>query len=104
MSGHTAEIVAGVYIGPEVLKAWREDAEERAHRADSHLVFAARIVRLIEALQAPCGSCHPCDNWNKQTWVSAGERLPHLHEYQEMRAELAELRARVTSPGSGDES
>jgi transcriptional/translational regulatory protein YebC/TACO1 len=33
------------------LSEWREDAELRACRADSHLVFANRIIALIGALE-----------------------------------------------------
>ena len=37
------------------LSEWREDAEQRASAADAHLVFADRIVRLLDALEE-CGS------------------------------------------------
>lgn len=36
---------------PEKLNEWREDAEQRACRADSHLVFANRIIALIGMLE-----------------------------------------------------
>jgi hypothetical protein len=36
---------------PEKLAEWLEDAELRANRADSHLVFANRIIALIGALE-----------------------------------------------------
>lgn len=36
---------------PERLAEWREDAELRACRADSHLVFANRIIALVGALE-----------------------------------------------------
>lgn len=36
---------------PEKLAEWREDAELRANRADSHLVFANRIIALIGTLE-----------------------------------------------------
>lgn len=40
------------------LLEWREDAEQRANAADAHLVFADRIVRLLDALEA-----HESEGW-----------------------------------------
>lgn len=88
----------GVYIGLDTLKEWREDAEQRAERADSHLVFAARIVRLINALEAPCGSCHPCNHYAAETWRQAGGEIPHKVFVDEWR-EKAKNCTCVLPPG-----
>lgn len=85
----TAESGRGVYISLDTLKEWREDAMQRASRADSHLVFASRIVALIDALEAPCGSCHPCSHWAAETWRQAGGELPHKHTVDEWRERAA---------------
>lgn len=77
--------MSGVYISLDTLKEWREDAEQRASRADSHTVFAARIVRLIDALEAPCGSCHPCNHYAAETWRQAGGKIPHKYLVDEWR-------------------
>lgn len=56
-------------------------------------VLLAEVRSLREKLAQPCGSCHPCTEWANQTWVNAGVRLPHVHEWQEMRERVAELEA-----------
>lgn len=81
------------YISTRTLKEWREDAERRADAADAHLVFAARIVRLVDALGAPCGSCHPCTEWAAETWRQTGGPLPHKYQVDEAFAALERVRA-----------
>jgi hypothetical protein len=60
-------------------QAW--EYKRRAHKAE------AEVERLHAKLDMPCGSCHPCTQWANQTWINAGERLPHVIDWQDMRGE-----------------
>lgn len=51
----------------------------------------AKIAELEAKLAQPCGSCHPCTQWANQTWINAKERLPHVYEWQELRAKVARV-------------
>ena len=55
----------------------------------------AEIERLREKLTAPCGSCHPCTNYRDETWRAADRKPPHVHEWDELRAEVERLRAEL---------
>ena len=92
------------YISGSDLDEWREDAEQRANRADSHLVFAARILRLVDALKAPCGSCHPCNHWAAETWRRAGGELPHKYVVDEWREKAEKYDDLIADPKPGGSS
>lgn len=78
------------WIGFDQRKAWREECEAFPSHGDNR-----RVLALLDLLDAPCGSCHPCSHWANQTWVNEGERLPHVHEWQELRARADVLAAKV---------
>jgi hypothetical protein len=71
------------------------------YHAEPHLLEQARVDLLAEVdrlrakLDAPCGSCHPCTNYADETWRAAGRTPPHVHEWEELRAEAERLRAQV---------
>ncbi len=89
-------------VTPKQRDDWRKDAERDAEetRHPSGYYPSARILALLDTLDAPCGSCHPCTQWANQTWVNAGERLPHVHEWQEMKAQVARVEALTEGPAS----
>jgi hypothetical protein len=64
-------------------------AGQRTFDAADVAYLLAELRKAHEKLAGPCGSCHPCTEWANQTWVNAGERLPHVYEWQEMKSKLA---------------
>lgn len=83
---------AGEYSDHELTNADDPFACQRCF-AFAEAAAVERIKALEAKLALPCGSCHPCTEWANQTWVNAGERLPHVHEWQEMKARLAAVKA-----------
>jgi hypothetical protein len=70
----------------------------------------AEVERLRAKLEQPCGSCHPCTNYRDETWRAADRKPPHVHEWDELRAEAdrlgeenARLRAELGRPLTGNE-
>jgi hypothetical protein len=54
--------------------------------------LANEADRLRAKLDQPCGSCHPCTNYRDETWRAADRKPPHVHEWDELRAEADRLR------------
>jgi DNA repair exonuclease SbcCD ATPase subunit len=52
----------------------------------------AEVERLKAKLDGLCGDCHPCTNYAPQTWIEAGRKPPHVHEWDEARAALDRVR------------
>jgi hypothetical protein len=59
-------------------------------------VLLGEVKRLQAKLDAPCGSCHPCSNYTAETWREAGRIPPRMEAWDELRAENARLRERIT--------
>ena len=55
----------------------------------------AEVDRLRTKLDAPCGSCHPCTNYADETWRAAGRTPPHVYRWDELNAEVEQLRERI---------
>ncbi|SCF19551.1 hypothetical protein GA0074695_4230 [Micromonospora viridifaciens] len=74
--------------------------------ADAEFIAAARadvpalvaeVRRLCEQLAKPCGSCHPCTNWTDETWHRANRKPPAVSAYDELLAEVKQLREQVAT-------
>lgn len=60
--------------------------------------LVAEIERLRGRLEKPCGSCHPCMNYRDETWRAADRKPPHVFEYDQLVAEVKNLRDQSRCP------
>ena len=98
-------------ITPEQIEACRlhieaEHASGRPDAVEGETVLAiiavcqrlmGDVLSLSAKLDAPCGSCHPCTNYADETWRAAGRTPPHVHEWDELRAEGWRLEGRLNA-------
>lgn len=55
-------------------------------------LLVSDLQSLLDAFDAPCGSCHPCTEWAAETWRETGGPLPAKVFVDEMRAQLQRVR------------
>jgi hypothetical protein len=67
--------------------------DKLAVAGEGQTLFLSDIKTLLEKLDGPCGSCHPCTEYADETWRRAGRKPPHVYEYDE----LVEFRRRVVA-------
>lgn len=88
-TSHSEEQATTSYVGHR--DQWRAAAEAwKANRAMSRILLGSHdaadvILALLDHLEGPCGSCHPCDHWAAETWRRAGGELPHKYVVDELR-------------------
>lgn len=76
-------------------------AERDTHRdrADAHEAMGDELretnEKLRTKLQAPCGTCHPCNNWTAEEWRQDGRTPPSPWQWDETRADNERLRGEL---------
>lgn len=76
------------------IKAWlKTNANDHIAGAyEGGPLLASDLQALMDAFDAPCGSCHPCANYADETWRAAGRTPPHASEWDGALHTLAMIR------------